>query len=80
MLIKLEEFRITPFYFYNNIAVIGPNNLFISQKVSQLNSVTRRSWYCGRRVLMFNIGHHLITEIPIPSMPTFEQYLAASQF
>ena len=40
---KLDEFRIIVFYSYNNIAVTGLSNLFISKKVSQLNSVTRRS-------------------------------------
>ena len=77
---KLDEFRIIVFYSYNNIAVTSPSNLFISKKVSQLNSVTRRSWNCGKRILMSNLGQHPITKIPIPSMPTLKQHLAAIQF
>jgi len=55
---KSDEFRIIPFYSCNNIVVTGLSNLFISQKVSQLDSVTRRSWNCGRSVRFWvcNIG------------------------
>ena len=42
-----NEFRIISFYSYNNIAITDPSNLFISQKISQPNNVTRRSWNCG---------------------------------
>ena len=77
---KSNEFRIIPFYSYNNIVVTGPSNLFISQKINQPNSVTRRSWNCGRRILMFNLGQHPITKIPISFMPTLKQHLVAIQF
>ena len=77
---KSDEFRIIPFYSYNDIAITSPSNLFISQKVSQPNNVTRRSWNCGRRILMFKLGQHPITKIPIPSMPTLKQNLVAIQF
>ena len=65
---KSDEFRIIPFYSCNNIAVTSLINLFISQKVSQSDNVTRWSWNCGRRILMFNLGQHPITKIPIPSI------------
>ena len=77
---KSNEFIIIPFYPCNNIAVTGLSNLFISQKVSQPNGVTRRSWNSGRRILMFNLGQYPITKILIPSMPTLKQHLAAIQF
>ena len=51
-----DKIRIISFYSYNNIAIRGSSNLFINQKVSQLNSVTRMSWNCGRRIHMFNLG------------------------
>ena len=73
-----NKFRIISFYSYNNIAIMGPSNLFISQKVSQPNSVTRMSWNCGKRIHMFNLGQHPINKIPILSMLTFKQYLAAN--
>ena len=76
----LDKFKIISFYSYNNVPITGPSNLFISQKVSQLNSATRMSQNCGRRIHMFNLGQHLITKIPILSMPTFKQYLVAIQF
>ena len=76
---KSEEFKIIPFYSYNNIVVTSLSNLFIDQKVSESNSVTRRSWNCGRRILMFNLGQHSVTKIPIPSMLTLKQHLAAIQ-
>ena len=76
----LDKFRIISFHSYNTIAITSSSNLFISQKVSQMNSVTRRSWNCGRRIHMFNLGQHPITKIPVLSMPTFKQYLAAIQF
>jgi len=51
-----DKVRIISFYSCNNIAITGPSNLFVNQKVSQPNSVTRRSWNCGRRIHMFNLG------------------------
>ena len=47
---KSNEFRIIPFYSCNNIIVTSLRNLFISQKVSQPDSVTRKSWNYGRSV------------------------------
>ena len=75
-----NEFRIIPWYSYNNnITTTGPSNLFISQKVSQTDGGTRRNWNCCRMIHMLNLGQHPITKIPIPSMPTFKQYLTAIQ-
>ena len=71
---KSNEFRIIPFYSYNDIAITSPSNLLISQKVNQPNNGIRRNWNCCRRILMFNLGQHSITKIPIPFMPTFKQY------
>ena len=76
---KSDEFRVIPFYSCNHIAITGLSNFFISQKVSQPDSVTRRSWKCGRRIHMFNLGQDPITKILVLSMPTFKQYLAAIQ-
>ena len=70
-----NEFRIIPFYSYNDIAITGPSNLFIIQKINQPNEGTRRNWNCWWRILMLNLGQYPITKIPIPSMPTFKQYL-----
>jgi len=75
----LEKFRIISFCTCNNIAITGLSNLFISKNVSQTNSATKR-WNCGRRIHMFNLGKHPITKIPVLSLPTFKQYLAAIQF
>ena len=75
-----DKFRIISLCSYNNIAITGPSNLFISQKVSQKNSVTRMSQNSGKRIHMFNLRQHPITKIPVLSMPTFKQYLAAIQF
>ena len=75
-----DKFRIISFCSCNNVTIMGLSNLFISQKVSQLNNVTRMSRNCGKRIHMFNLGQHLITKIPILSMPTFKQYLVSIHF
>ena len=74
-----NEFRISPGYSYNSKANTGLSNLFINQKVSQPDGGTRRNWNCCRRIHMLNLRQHLITKIPIPSMPTLKLYLMAIQ-
>ena len=52
-------------YSCNNIAITGSSNLFISQKVSQPNSATRRSWNYGRRSAYSYPNHLFLGLTPI---------------